>query len=342
MVITGYNNITAVGHNAITTASSVRSGISRFSESDEYFDNNGNPVIASPVRFFGSLKNKEDQLELMTKNCFNHMVDHYLNNKTNLFKDIYFLLGFPHEKRPGLNNEKLGSGIVNGLKDCIQQYNIENIHFHIVPTGNTSVLHCIENADSILKQNPDVLCIVGGIDSLLDYNTLNWFEESHRLLSESFRRNHCFIPGESVAFMIIESEQKAVSETILAHIKEVKIANEPAGFLSDKPCKGEGLTEVFLSLLSQYPDNSIETAINDLNGEAFRVKEWMYARMRSIKNKKIDTFQPADNFGNIGAASGAVFSGIAIEGFSRGWMKPDILISCSDDHGERGAMILSR
>jgi 3-oxoacyl-[acyl-carrier-protein] synthase-1 len=216
----------------------------------------------------------------------------------------------------------------------------------VIASGHPATMRCLESAGKLLEKNSNALCLIGGIDSLLALDTLNWFEEAERLKSETFGRNQSFSPGEAVGFMIVETEEGARrrNKKILAKIAGIGSAKEPAPFLSEQPSKGEGLTQACRTALSQSgcsPKN-IEAVWSDLNGEFFRSKEWGYAEFRCFGNGN-DTRQlwhPADCMGSAGAASGAILINMATVALARGWIKNYALVFCSDDEGERGAVVL--
>ncbi|MCP3873097.1 MAG: 3-oxoacyl-ACP synthase [Desulfobacteraceae bacterium] len=334
MIVTAVNNITAIGHDAIMTAASVRAGLVRFVKSGDYDDTKTNPIIVSVIKGIDEDNyNRKEKMGNIADYCLKHMLDeHPVEQK----RPIHLLMGFAAPERPGLKYEDDNQELVKKLQATIQK----KAETQIITQGNTSIIECIDVADKIIKENPLAICIIGAVDSLLDEDTLDWFEKDERLLSDSLHRQHSFVAGEAVGFMILESKQKAQSEKYMAEITGIGLADEPACFVSDKPCTGEALTNTFKAAISEKTD--IGTVICDLNGEFFRAKEWSYANLRYFKDKNQIVIQPADSIGNIGAASGVVFAGIAVQGFSRGWIENDVLIFCADDHGKRGAFVLSK
>ena len=334
MIITAVNNITAVGHDAKMTAASVRAGLVRFVKSEDYYDVKDNPIITSVIK--GLDEDNDDKAEQMgniADYCLENMLDEYSVEQN---RPIHLLMGFASTERPGPKYEDDNQGLIKRLKTTIQQ----KVETQIITQGSTSIIKCLDTADEIIKENSQAICIVGAVDSLLDNATLDWFEKDERLLSDSLNRNHSFVAGEAVGFMILESKQKAPPEKNMGEITGIGLSDEPACFVSDKPCTGKELTNTVKTAISEKTD--IGTVICDLNGEYFRAKEWSYANLRCFKDKNLTVIQPADSIGNIGACSGAVFAGIAAQGFSRGWIENDVLIFCADDHGKRGAFVLSK
>ncbi len=344
MVITGINNITAVGHDAKMTAASIRAGIARFVEFNDFYDMEGNPITASIIKGLDDENDdRAERLGNIAEYCLTNMLEEYFADDSEPKREIFLFLGFASESRPGERYEGKNNEIAEKFLNIVKN-KTENIALKIIRTGNSSVMHCIKLASEVLKQNPNAICIIGGIDSLLSMETLDWFEDKARLKSESFGRNHAFIPGEAVGFIILESKEKAKPEKVLSEIIGIGLAEEPAPFVSDENCKGEGLTKAVREALTGNLAENISSIFCDLNGEFFPTKEWSYARMRCFEktDKKRELWHPAEFMGDIGAAFGAVLTGIAVEMLFRGWIKDDAMIFCSDDHGERGALILRR
>jgi len=334
MIITAVNNITAAGHDAKMTAASVRAGLVRFVKFGDYDDTATNPIIVSIIKGIDEDNyDKTEQMGNIADYCLETMLDKYPVDQN---RPIYLLMGFAAAKRPGLKYEGDNQELIKRLKTTIQNKTATQI----ISQGNASIIECIDIADKIIKENPLAVCIIGAVDSLLDEDTLDWFEKDERLLSDSLHRQHSFAAGEAVGFMILESKLQVQPEKYMAEITGIGLADEPGCFVSDKPCKGEALSSTIKAAVSEKTD--IRTVICDLNGEYFRAKEWSYANLRCFKDKDLNIIQPADSIGNIGAASGVVFAGIAVQGFSRGWIKDDVLIFCADDHGRRGAFVLSK
>ena len=343
MVITAVNCITAVGHNAGMTAASVRAGISRLEESNDYYDIEGNPITAA---FLQGISDEETDVTRMTdiaKCCLESLLEKYFQDKIGLESEVNLLLGAAPLSRPGPRYE--GEELVNHLGSIIRKWT-KKVTPQVITSGNSAVIRCIKIAGQLLKENPHCLCIIGGIDSLLALNTLDWFEEAERLKSGTFGRNQGFPPGEAAGFMLVETKEAALGrkKKALAEVAGVGLANEPAFFLSERPSKGEGLTKACKTALSESSCDpaDIEAVLGDLNGEFFRAKEWGYAEVRCFGNcndvRRL--WQSVDCMGSIGAASGAILMNIAAVGLSRGWIEKYAMVFCSDDEGECGSVVL--
>lgn len=238
IVITAANSITPVGHSAEMTAASVRAGISGLEESVDYNDIEGNPIIAA---FIDEISDEEDDIIRMgaiAKYCLEKLLESYFNDEPGTENEIYLLLGIAPLSRPGPRYEGENQEVVNHLVEAVQKWT-KKVTLQVITSGNPSVIQCIEIARELLKENPKSLCIIGGVDSLLALDTLDWFEESERLKSETFGRNQGFSPSEAVGFMLLETKQGALhrKKKALSEIIGMGLANEPAPFLSKEPSK---------------------------------------------------------------------------------------------------------
>lgn len=345
IVITAVNCITAVGHNAGMTAASVRAGIGRLEESMDYYDIEGNPILAAFIEGISDDEDDVERMENVTKYCLGSLLKNYFQNGSNLENEIHLLLGVAPVSRPGPRYEGEPMELVTHLGTMVQKWT-KKATPQVITSGNSSVIQCIEVAGKLLKKDPHSLCIVGGIDSLLASETLDWFEDSERLKSGTFGRNQGFSPGEAVGFMLVETKEGALcrKKKALAELVGVGLANEPAPFLSERPSKGEGLTKACKTALSESTCDpaDIEVVLGDLNGEFFRAKEWGYAELRCFGNcnDARQLWHPADCMGSIGAASGAILMNIAAVGLSRGWIEKYAIVFCSDDEGECSSVVL--
>jgi 3-oxoacyl-[acyl-carrier-protein] synthase-1 len=247
--------------------------------------------------------------------------------------------------RPGPRFEGTAQEFANDLLASLQRW-ARQANLTVIDTGNTSVIHGLKLAAARLAEDPSSVCIVGGIDSLLSLETLNWYETAERLKSGSVGRNHGLSPAEGVGFLVVETAASAQRESrgILAEVAGIGLATESDPFFSERPSRGQGLTEACRTALaaSAIPLGEVGTVLCDLDGEFHRAKEWALAELRCFGNAGARTLlHPADCLGSVGAASAALLISIAAVAFSRRWFTKPVLVFCSDDAGECGAVVLT-
>lgn len=340
--ITAVNCISSVGHDAAITAAAVRAGISRFREYEKYPDREGNPVTVAQINGIKDGGDTIDRMAEAARLCLEDLLNGYFPENAPSQLNCHLYLGAASEKRPGPRYEDSCSGPLTGnLKNRAKTPSIET-----VPLGNAAMQNAVAQAGKLIESNPAAVCIVGCIDSLLRPSTLNWFEHAGRLKSASYGRQHGLIAGEAVCFMIIEDLARArqAGRTVLARITGLGLAEDPEPHALSGSGRGDGLSEACRAALSGKADRGICTVFGDLNGENCRAMEWCIAERRCFSgNTPFHEFwTPANCYGDIGAASGAVMAAVAAQGFFRKWLQGPVLIFCSDDYGSCGAMVLEK
>ena len=340
LAITAVNSITAVGHDGRMTAASVRAGISRLTEYDDYPDGDGNPITVARIRDIEYGRDTAVRMARTATLCLENLLSEYFQDGVKHPTHIHLLLGVASQERPGPRFEE---SCTYPLLEVIKKWT-EKPDLQTIPQGNASSQFGIEQAAKIIENNPTALCIVGGIDSLLRASTLNWFEHTGRLKSVSYGRHQGLIAGEAVGFTIIEDPARAdqANRPILARITGLGLAEESSPRASNSPSRNSGLTNACHAALKDHQGKEIRAVFGDLNGENSRAVEWGMVDMRCFKDRheQRQLWTPANCYGDIGAASGAVMTNIVTQGFARGWLQSPILMFCSDDHGSCGTLIL--
>ncbi len=342
LAITSVNAITAVGHDAAMTAAAVRAGISRFSEYDDYPDAEGNPVTVARIRGIEEGRDTCARMAGSAVLCLDTLLTGYFRDGTQRPSQIRRFLGTSMEERPGPRYEESCMWSLPGVMEkWAAKPSVETF-----PLGNASVPYSIAEAGMLIGSDPRALCIVGGIDSLLRDSTLNWFEQDARLKSVSYGRHQGLIAGEAACFMIIEDPERArqANRPILARITGLGLAEEPEPRAYNASSRGTGLAEACRAALAGTSGEDVRAVFGDLNGENSRAVEWSMAETNCFGNRGTGRklWKPTNCYGDIGAASGAVMTSIAAQGFVRGWLQGPVLLFCSDDHGACGALVLEK
>lgn len=335
--------MTAVGSSADETGDSVFSGNARIAYDETLEDEKGGPVKTAVIDYFGERDPDEaDFMGTVAEKCLTDLCVRYFEENVRV-ESLFFFLGLPSDRRPGPSMDEWKALWTERLENKLEQY-ADMIHVEFLSTGNASAIHGVQNAARILKAHHEGLCIVGGVDSLLSTDTLLWLEKDWRLVSESHGRQHGLFPSHAAGFFMVETEKGAEKrqKQPLARIISHSITTEPAPFVSELPSQGVGLTQVIRSVLENKntPPSAIDSILCDLNGEYHRFKEWGFADIRCFPQNTPQLFHPSDCMGDVGAAWVPVLAGIATHGFKRDILGKTAMIICSDDHGERGAMIL--
>lgn len=339
--IVGIGARTPVGLTAHSSAAAVRAGISRIGDHPFFIDKAGQPMsvamdfflppeLDGPDRFF--------ELALPALREAIRPVETFPNGQFSF--PLFF--GIP-EPRPGL-----AEGMDRILTEKLKNRKRLTLPFTDVvtfPRGHSAGLLALEAGWKYLQEGLQDFCLVGGVDTYLEAETLEWIDEGGQLKSGENRSG--FFPGEGASFCLLASAD-AIAKLrleVLGWVVAVASSREKNRIKTETICIGKGLTEAITGVTQKLrlPDEMVDYTICDMNGEPYRSEEFMYAVLRTHSALKDHTkFQtPADCWGDVGAASGPLMLmlGVAstIRGFGEG---PRILIWNSSEGGDRAAALL--
>ncbi|CAM2011231.1 beta-ketoacyl synthase N-terminal-like domain-containing protein [Acanthopleuribacter pedis] len=340
-VITAVNSTTPVGTDALATAHSVRTGMARIEESS-FWDRARLPVDWSRIEYLSDYEVNLARQQVVGNFCLDTLIEQ-LSEQGRRFENLYLLVGLAHPDRPGPAYAAKDHALLDEW--CRKLAPLANaVSAEPFQQGHAAVAHAADRARQILADQPESACLIGGYDSLLDPQTLQFFSKADRLLSEAYGRQHGFAPGEGCAFFLVETEERArrAETPILAELAGAGHGFEPGSIVSDQPNTAKALTDCCRAVLEAAdPEPVIAQVYSDLNGEYFRTKEWNYVSIRLFGQRdELPVHHPAEYYGTVGAAGGAVLANLATIGYQNGWIQGDSLIFCSDDHGDRGAILL--
>jgi 3-oxoacyl-[acyl-carrier-protein] synthase-1 len=213
------------------------------------------------------------------------------------------------------------------------------------PRGHAAGFLALEQAVAEIEGRSTELALVGGVDSYLDAPALEWLDANRQLASDANRS--AFTPGEGAAFALLAS--KGIGRVIgideHAHVLGVATGHEPNRMKTDTICVGEGLSHVIAAATRglRLPEQKITTTFCDINGERYRSEEFMYVPLRVwapfVDANVYDA--PADCWGDVGAASGPLFTTLAAVSARRGHAKGKYVLTwASSEGGARGACAL--
>lgn len=316
--------ITANGHHVQSTIASLRSGLDCFQEIQFLGVNKKNLQVA-PIRGYaeslGGIYRYEALALKALRPCLN-AISAGEHNRTLIF------LGLPRPERPGVPDD-LSNTLAQRL---VSRLDGVNVSIQPVSLGRTSVFYSLKKAQEVLSQGKFDTLIVGGVDILLNANSLKGLSEAG-LLKEDWDG---FIPGEAAAFLQISSKpgvgcwgRPAVA------IAGVGTAAETADGSAENPLIGKGVRAAFQSAVdgAGMYESEIHLCINDVNGSRAGFEDEAYGQIRFFRSprEKLEVWHLASYLGETGAAAGAIeliLGSAALElGFAPG---PGILASTSE------------
>ncbi len=347
IAITGIGMVTPVGHTAYESCASIRAGIVRMIDIDYFIIENDAfeevPVTGCPIC---GVTDGHLGLGRWTKMAAMAIQDLMVNAKLS-DKDLNtsgLFLGLPSLEREGVD-----ARIADMLALRVGQWTkIEGIanRTRVYTKGHVGLAKALITALGELKVNKVQHAIVGGVDSLVEPETLGFFYREDRLKTED--NTDGFIPGEAAAFMMLENMENAQRRgaDIMAILEAPHTATEPITIWSEDPSsEGSGLSQVIRGTFEQLSDKGIHTGliINDLNGETYRAKEFSNAGTRVLSDIQTEwqLWHPADCIGDTSAASFAVAACVGARSLQKGYAKTENILVCgSSDDGLRGSVYL--
>ncbi|MCM5680086.1 hypothetical protein M8A51_11130 [Schlegelella sp. S2-27] len=213
--------------------------------------------------------------------------------------------------------------------------------------GHAATLYALDTAGNSMRHGSIPLCLVAGVDSYLDPETLEWLDDSDQLHGGGpFNNAWGFIPGEAAAAMlVVRPDLRARSPIPMqAEVLGVSTGCETKLIKTDAVCIGEGLTQAFRQVLQCLPAEArVDNIFCDMNGEAYRADEYGFTALRT-RERFFDAtafIAPADCWGDVGAAGAVLHAAMAVacsaQGYGRG---PLSLVWASSEGGERAAALI--
>ena len=203
----------------------------------------------------------------------------------------------------------------------------------VTDAGHASGALALERALRDLADARVDTALVGGVDSWLDAQTLQWLTNIGRLKCDAYPSG--FMPGEAAAFVALCRRADAGASVV--PIGSVRIDDEPRSLLSGLPSFGEGLGRVLGAALdAPEPVSDRAWIVSDLNGETHRANEWGHALVRVRPGRDAldapQLWMPAASFGDVGAATVPVALCVVTRAALRGYAPAAraIVLSASD------------
>ena len=349
VVVTESAVISPVGLNVKQACASIRAGIARFA--------------AHPYYQCAGLDPEWDEEEPLTA-ALVPSIDPYLDGPERLFALVIApltdLISEAKLKRKDLKSGALLLALPQPDK-VIKGWSLEKKfipelarrtgldRFKIAKTtqaGHAGMFSLIQEGMAILTFGEAEFCIVGGVDSYLLEERLEFLDKSWRI--KSGKNVDGYVPGEAASMILLERADKAKSRNrpVLATISSCGTGTEPQSIASDKNSSGAGLSEAIGKAVDQGDEKgAVGWVLCDLNGESYRGFEWgvVQTRLNQVFSDLKRVTHPADCIGDVGAATGGVLVSCAVEAFKRGYHPSEnpLLWTASDD-GLRAALRLGR
>jgi len=331
---------TPLGLTAESSVAALRAGINRVSEHPFIVDRTAEPVRVALDSHLDPALAHADRLVEMAATALEE-VCRKLERSRSTFRSVPLLLGLP-EERPGWNKQD-AERVIRQLRE--RPMSVEFSPIEVFPQGHAAGLLALQSACTRIRAGHSELCVIAGVDSYLDLETLAALDEN-RQLATSYHRG-AFFPGEGAGAFAVAAGSAVQRHglTSLAVVGEIGTATEQCLINTDAVCLGVGLTESVRKAVMQLdlPGEAVDGVIGDINGERYRSEEWGFTLLR-LPGALVDPTGydlPSSSWGDMGAASGTLFVAVAVNAGERGWAKGRrYLIWNSSERGERAAVVL--
>ena len=327
---------TPLGLRAAPSAAAVRAGVSVLGHHPTWVDRLGEPMVGALDSQLDPDRAGPDRLMALAESALLELSE-ALPPSAAARVPLYLALS---EFRPGFAKESAAEiskrvGRLNGFSFGIE-------HVRTFPNGHAAGALALAAAIRSLGSGTE-MCIVGGVESYFEADTMRWLD-GHRQLAGPDGRSS-FVPGEGAGFLLLSNRR--LSEHGLngkATVLRCEVASEQARIKTPMVCLGEGLTAaVQRSVEGLHTARRVSDVFCDLNGERYRAEEWGFVCLRLAKHFEdpLSYRAPANVWGDMGAASIPMFAMLACQAAERGYARgPFSLLWASSEGGDRGAVLM--
>ena len=340
--IVAFGASTPVGRDAWSSAAAVRAGISGFAEHPYMIDTAGEPMRGAFAPWLDIDLPLQQRFEALLFPAIEQALAPLAATEPGALK-LALALGLP-EPRPGLP-----TALETELRLSLgQRYGRIFGSAATFPNGHAAGLLALQAAARVLDRGAVDACVVAGVDSYTDPETLEWLEECDQLHSAGPLNNAWgFIPGEAAGAVLLTSEELArqIGQPPLALLLGIGHGTETKRIKTETVCVGEGLTTAFRQALDHLPNgDQVSDVYCDLNGEPYRVDEYGFTCLRTKEHfvSASDFIAPADCWGDVAAAGAPLHLMLAaiagLKGYANG---PRAFVWSSSEGGDRAAAALA-
>lgn len=340
--IVGLGATTPIGRNVWASAAAARAGVCGFSEHPYMIDTAGEPMrIARASWLDVDIEGVQRYAELLFP-----AIDEALGASVGPGADPRARLGLAlalPPARPG-QPPALADDL---LKRIYERFGGRFANPQCFEVGHAAGHLALDAAAKACASGAIDACLIGGVDSYLAPETLEWVEACDQLHGGGPLNNAWgFIPGEAASAILVATPAFAQRQGLEAfgEVVGVGLGVETKLIKTDAVCVGEGLTQAFRAALRALASGElIHNVFCDLNGEPYRADEYGFTALRTNESFRstTDFVAPADCWGDVGAAGVLLHASVAVISQRKRYGKgPLALVWASSESGERGAALI--
>jgi 3-oxoacyl-[acyl-carrier-protein] synthase-1 len=341
--IVGLGARTPVGLHLAAASAAIRGGIAAFTEHEFLVDTAGAPIVVARDALLAADVQLMDRIDAMVRSATREAVTALAScaETERSGRKLHVLLALP-TARPDVQPELEGrtaAAVAAELRDIGTVGSITTLS-----QGHGGALLAVADGVRRLAQKTDDLFLIVGADSYLNADALEWLEQQQQLHQEG--NPWGIIPGEAAGAVLLASSATAQALRLCTwgDVRAIGVATEQNLIKTDQVCLGHGLTQAIQDAVAGLPEGErIDRTICDMNGEPYRTDEYGYARVRTSQSfvDPSNFITPVDCWGDVGAASGVLFVGLACMAAAR---QIDygryVLVWTSSENGLRTAALL--
>jgi 3-oxoacyl-[acyl-carrier-protein] synthase-1 len=343
MAILNYGAVTAVGLSAPQTCAAIRANIDRFAES-EFITRSPDPEVFVVAAVPWGLSAQTGSLFTRLVELASQAIRECLEGVSLNPARTALVLGLREEYRKHPELDRRNADFLPAIEQILQ------LRFHprstILPKGNAAGFSGLQLARTLLATGQVECCIVGGVDSYVNDEDMERFENLYRLKQPGVAQG--FIPGEGAAFLAVCKTTSLGHRTSLGNILGIGLVDEDpaATILQDGHPTGKGVHRALEAACrdGKVIEASISFVVSDVNGEYYRGVDTALGQSRFFRTRREDfrVLFPAASVGEIGAAVAPLLTIVALVGMAKGYL-PGVLAMCeaSSDSGLRAACLVA-
>lgn len=312
-------NCTPLGPRSGLSATGVRAGFSMISLHPDVKDENWEPIRLGTAGYISQYLDIEEQFYQLALPAFEEVISFFRETDIRP-KNLPVLIGYP-EPRPGLP-PLLSYMLLKKMPEPTYKLNIP-VQIEFIHQGHAACLGALEQAGQLLEKHP--FCVIGGVDSYNERDTLKWLEYDVKRLFCSTNRDG-FIPGQGAGFILLASRQAVEKYSLKPRAKVLSVAlnEEKNSFETDTDSSAAALTLSIRKVLEMLPgENKANAIYSAMNGETYNTREFVYA-IANVGSKLTDVnniVAPYDCWGDLGAATVPVLIGLLMEAAKKNYEK---------------------
>lgn len=343
VVIVAMGARTPLGEDAWSSAAAVRAGIAGFCQHPYMIDTAGEPMRVAQVKSIDIGVSGVGRFGALLLPAIDQALEPLVAVLSGQRLNVALALGLPPERpgQPGDLSRQL-------LKKLQTRYSAVFSSVALFPHGHAAGLMALRAATGKLAQGALDACVVAGVDSYLEPETLEWLEACDQLHGAGPLNNAWgFIPGEAGAAILLMRASSARQDQLapLARVLGTGLAHEPKRIKTETVCIGEGLTAAFREALAALPRGTLISDVYcDMNGEPYRADEYGFTALRTKEAfaSPSDFVAPADCWGDVAAAGAVLHLQLACAAARKHYVRgPYAFAWASAEMGERAAAVLA-